>query len=83
MSAPLEFDLDTEPEMVTLRGGVTVPVAAIELAIELESRGVTMRVEGDTLIVRPRSGLSEADVARVRAYRAELKRIAAYEAPTL
>ena len=68
-------------EVVTLRGGLQVPIAALRLAWALEERGCTMRLDGDALIVQPRSLLSEADVARIRTHRDALRTIATYEAP--
>lgn len=70
-------------EIVTLRGGVAVPVAALRLALDLEGRGITLRVEEDALIIRPRQLLTEADIALLKQHRNDLKRIAAYEAPEI
>lgn len=70
-------------DVVTLRGGTPVPLAAIQLALDLEERGITMRLDDGTLVVRPRSLLTEDDIARIREHRDALKTFVAYEAPPL
>jgi hypothetical protein len=44
-------------DVVTLRGGLTLPLAAIRLTFELENRGLQLLVDagGDVLIVGPSS----------------------------
>ena len=74
---------DPETATVMLRGGVEVPLGAVRLALDLEARGIALRIDGDALIVRPRSALSDDEVVLIRRHQAALKRIAMYEAPTL
>ncbi len=72
-----------QPPVVLLHGGVQVYLAAWLFAIDLEARGITLSLDGETLIARPRSLLSRDDVNRLRTYRHDLKRIVAYEVPEL
>ena len=41
-------------ELVYLRGGLTVPLAALEILWNLENRGATFRIDGDDIVIRPR-----------------------------
>jgi hypothetical protein len=67
---------------VVLKGGITVPLEALQLAWALEDRGATFAVEGENLVVEgPRGFLTEPDLAAIRRWRAHLKAIAAYDAP--
>jgi hypothetical protein len=59
-------------EMVLLRGGIVVPITAIKLLLDLESRGFTVRADGDWLVVNPRGQLTAADDQAIRAHRDEL-----------
>lgn len=71
-------------EFVYLRGGLTVPRLALELAIDLERRGFRQSIDaaGDYQI-EPRNGLSDGDRARIARWRLHLNAIIAYEAPVL
>lgn len=72
-------------ELVGLRGGLTVPVAPLELAIHMESRGLTLSIEGDRLRVTGLNGtkpdLSLADVEAIRRWKPHLMALVAYRAP--
>lgn len=66
---------------VTLRQGPTVPVEAIELAIELERRGFTMSVDPCQQVqIEPAAALTETDVAAIRRWRLHLGAIIGYDA---
>jgi hypothetical protein len=67
-------------EVVVLKGGVTVPVSAIELGLQLEDKGVTLVVRGDALGVHPAARLTDDDRVRIRKHRDGLKVIATYDA---
>jgi hypothetical protein len=74
----------TEPAVafVTLRGGLIVPLEALQLAWSLEVRGATFAVEGTELVVdTPRDILTDGDRAAIRRWREHLKAIASYRAP--
>lgn len=71
----------SDPAVVLLRGGLTVPVDALRLAWALETRGLALTLDGDALVVAgPRGALSEADRAAIRRWREHLKAIASYDA---
>jgi len=64
---------------VLLRGGVTVPYAALLVAWDFERRGFTVDpVDDDHVMVRPGSALSDADVALIRRHKPALIAIARY-----
>lgn len=74
MSAP---DRDTT---ITLKGGFVVRVEALRLAWRLEEIGVSMRVDGDALVLRPREHVPSEDVPLLRRYRREIMQIIQYTA---
>ena len=59
-------------EMVLLRGGIVVPITAIRLLMDLESRGFLLRAEANSLVVNPRSRLTSDDDRAIRQNRDEL-----------
>ena len=68
-------------DFVTLRGGLTLPVAAIRLALDLENRGLTMTIDaGDVLVVGPRERLTDDDRALIRRWKRHLLAIVTYDA---
>lgn len=65
-------------DFVTLRSGLVLPVAALQIAWNLEARGLHLRrAEDGALVVGPRERLTEADRAAIRQWRAHLLAIAA------
>jgi hypothetical protein len=67
---------------VVLKGGLTVPLEALQLAWSLEARGATVGVDGIDLIVEgPRGLLTDADHVAIRRWKRQLMAIAAYRAP--
>ncbi len=72
----------TRASLVMLKGGLTVPLAALQLAWLLEDRGAVFLVEGGDLIVDGPAGfLTDGDRAQIRRWREHLKAIASYQAP--
>lgn len=67
---------------VMLRGGLTVPVVALQLALDLEAHGLHMDVDGDVLTIGPRELLTDADRALIRRWKPHLLAIVAYDADT-
>lgn len=68
-------------EVVTLRGGLTVPTGAIRLALDLENRGLALTIaEGDVLVVGPRDRLTDDDRVLIRRWKRHLVAIVAYNA---
>ena len=74
----------TATSFVVLKSGVTVPLAALQLAWSLERRGATLTVEGDDLVMdAPRGLLTDEDRRTIRRWREPLKAIATDHAPAL
>jgi hypothetical protein len=68
--------------LVVLKGGLTVPLEALQLAWALENRGVTLAVDDIHLVVdSPRGLLTDADQAAIRRWKRHLMAIAAYRPP--
>jgi hypothetical protein len=59
-------------EYVTLRGGLTLPVAVVSLALELEARGLRLTVDGDGLLASPRHLLTDVDRQQIKRWRLHL-----------
>ena len=70
-------------EFVVLRGGLTLPLPALQLAWELETRGLHVERDGDRLFVGPRELLTDADRCRIRRWKRHLLAIASYDAEAL
>jgi hypothetical protein len=67
---------------VVLKGGLTVPLEALQLAWSLEARGATVGVDGIDLIVEgPRGLLTDADQVAIHRWKRHLMALAAYRAP--
>jgi hypothetical protein len=67
---------------VTLRGGLTVPAEALQLALDLEARGIPLRTDADHQFIIPRDPtLTEADQVAIRRWRHHLGAIVDYQAP--
>jgi hypothetical protein len=63
------------PDLITLRGGVVVPVSAITLLLDLERRGLDVRVD-DTdgaVVVHPGRLLSDGDKRAITESRDHLR----------
>ena len=72
--APVEF--------VTLKGGVTIPVPALRLALDLEARGIPLATDADHQFVVPKDGrLTAEDLVNIQRWRAHLGAIVDYRAP--
>ena len=67
-----------ESEMVVLRGGVLVSIEAISFALDLESRGVRLEVDGADLLFSPRDRVTDEDKQRLRALKPHLTAIVRY-----
>jgi hypothetical protein len=65
-------------DLVTLRGGLAVPLSALRKLWELEDRGLDLRVEGNDILVRPPGVLSEADRAEISRLKSDLVALIAY-----
>jgi hypothetical protein len=61
------------PELVvTLKYGFVVSLPALQTLWSLEDRGLLVRVDGDALVVRPRSRITPDDDRAIREHRVEL-----------
>ncbi len=63
---------------VHLQGGLVLPLASCELALDLETRGFSMKQDGDVLVVSPAGQLTEADCNRIRQWKHHLLILLAY-----
>jgi TubC N-terminal docking domain len=71
----------TTNSFVTLKGGLTVPFAALNLAWELETRGFQLTVVNDDLVVEPHAALSDGDQAALGRWRRHVAALVQYECP--
>jgi hypothetical protein len=62
----------TKAETVVIRGGLSVPLAALRVLWDLEARGFTLTAADDGLIIAPRSRLTADDDRAIRRHRDEL-----------
>jgi|KBSMisStandDraft_5_1062788.scaffolds.fasta_scaffold15276_6 hypothetical protein len=67
-------------DLVVLRGGLTLPLAALRLAWALEARGLHLGVDGDLLRVGPRDLLTDDDRAELRRWKPHLLAMLEYSA---
>ncbi len=70
-------------DFVQLAAGPIVPIAAWRLALDLESRGCSLHLDGDALVIGPREKLTQADRDAIRRWRNHLCALVAYEPPTV
>jgi hypothetical protein len=72
--APVEF--------VTLKGGLTIPVPALRLALDFEARGIPLATDADHQFVVPKDErLTAEDLVNMQRWRAHLGAIVDYRAP--
>lgn len=62
---------------VLFENGLTVPVAAVQFALDLEARGCQLLLDGDGLLIGPRDRVTDEDRAGVRRWRNHLRAILA------
>lgn len=70
-------------QFVTLRGGPTVRADVITRLVQLEAAGVAFALAGGHVQARPASLIAPEDRAFLRAHRADVVAIVAYEPPEL
>ncbi len=69
----------SKAEVVALRGGLAVPLAALRLLWDLENRGLTVRLsERGRLLAGPRDRLTPDDRAGLEEHRDVLVTLVAY-----
>lgn len=65
-------------DFVALRGGLTLPLAAIRLAWDLEDRGLYLRRDGDVLSVGPGDRLTDDHRVLIRRWKPHLLALVRY-----
>lgn len=66
-------------DFVYLRGGLTVPLPALQVLWSLEDRGVRLMLEGeDGIIARPRTLLTDQDRVDIRHWRSHVIAVLRY-----
>jgi len=67
---------------VTLKGGLTIPVPALRLALDLEARGIPLATDADHRFIVPQDErLTADDLVNIQRWRAHLGAIVDYRAP--
>jgi hypothetical protein len=59
-------------DFVVLRSGLTLPLPAVRLALDLENRGLRLQVEGAGLTVSPRDRITDEDRTQIRLWKHHL-----------
>ena len=73
--------MSASEQFVSLRGGLMLPLPAVQLALDLEHRGLYLRLEdGDVLVVGPRERLTDDVRIAIRRWKTHLLTIASYDA---
>jgi hypothetical protein len=62
---------ETSP-FVVLKNGIVLPAEPVMLALDLENRGLQLRVENRELAVGPRNRLNDDDRQRIRRWKLHL-----------
>jgi hypothetical protein len=71
-------------QLVSLKGGLTVPRSALECALALEARGIVLTTDDDGELVVPDDGrLTRTDRLRLERWRSHVAALLRYETPTL
>jgi tubulysin polyketide synthase-like protein len=79
---PALLALLTPVEFVTLNGGLTVPVPALRLTLDLEARGIPLASDANHQFIVPTDDrLTPADLAAIRRWHAHLGAIIEYRVP--
>jgi hypothetical protein len=66
---------------VSLRGGLTIPLEPLLLALDLEARGFRLMPDGDSIVVAPFSQLTEDDQRQLRRWKLHVLALLEYRAP--
>lgn len=71
--------IDSELQFVVLPG-LTLPAAAVLLALDLEARGCHFQLDGEDILVGPSDRLTDHDRVQIRRWKRHLRAIVAYDA---
>ena len=66
---------------VMLPGGLALPLEPIELALELERRGIKLWRDGEDIVIEPFSLLSQDDVRALKRWKLHVLALLDYEPP--
>lgn len=67
--------------LVSLKGGLVVPIEPIRLVLDLEARGFALSRDGDDIFVRPFTELTESDKRQLKLWKPQVLTLLDYEAP--
>ena len=70
-------------DFVTLKGGLTMPLAPVLLLTDLASREITVWAEGDDILVRPWPRVTDEERRALRRWKSHIMALLAYEPPTI
>ncbi len=68
-------------DLVTLKGGLTVPLPVLQIVWSLEDRGLHFRLDGDEIVVSPRELMTDDDRAALRRWKTDVRAILDYVPP--
>ena len=60
------------------RGGLSVPLPALQLLLSLEARGLDIHTDGEQLVVGPKDAITADDDRAIRAHRDALYLLTSY-----
>jgi hypothetical protein len=64
---------------VTLKSGLTLPIAAVRVALDLELRGLVLRIDGGQILIDgPIERVTDEDLALIRRWQAPLLAMVEY-----
>lgn len=72
-----------DSDLISFRGGLTVPVAAYSYLVDLQQRGVVLHPaeDGASIDVHPKELLTDDDRQKIKAWRWHIRALLLYEAP--
>ena len=70
--------ISTASSPITLKGGLTVSLDALQLLWSFENRGCVVKVDAGSLLVGPRALITDAERGQIREHRDELLALVAY-----
>ena len=73
--------MQTESEFVTLCGGLSPPIAPVRLALDLEAAGFQLSRDGDDILIRPFSKLTDEDKQQLKLWKRHVLALLDYAPP--